>query len=82
MGVSGELGVVDGRGTAFLKEGEVGIVARLQAAFVLETKAVGDVAGGLGKKVETLVEEEGEAVLNACDAAPHFEDVVAGLEVG
>ena len=48
----------------------------------MEAEAVGDVAGGLGQEVEGVVEKEGEAVLDAGDAAPHLEDVVAGFEVG
>ena len=80
--MEGELRVIDGSGLAFLKEGEVGVVAGFEAAFVLEAEAVGDVAGGLGKEVEGVVEEEGKAVLNSGDAAPHLENVVAGFEVG
>ena len=71
-----------GVGSLFLKKGEVGVVAGGEAAFVWKAEAVGDVAGGLRKEVEGVVEEEGETVLDAGDAAPHLEDIVAGFEVG
>jgi hypothetical protein len=57
-------------------------VANGEAAFVGEAEASGDVFREEGSGGEIVVEEERESVLNAGDAAPDGEEVVALFEIG
>jgi hypothetical protein len=66
----------------FGDEAEVGVVANGEAAFVGEAEASGDVFREEGSGGEIVVEEERESVLNAGDAAPDGEEVVALFEIG
>ena len=66
----------------FANEAEVGVVADGEAAFVGEAEAFGDVFREKGSGGEIEVEEERESVLDAGDAAPDGEEVVALFEVG
>lgn len=56
---------------------EVRIVAKSERTLASEPEVAGDVAGKLGNDFLALAEQQRKGVLDAGDATPHGEDVLA-----